>query len=245
VCDNGSGITAANYQSLTLKHWTSKLSTFDDLDTLSSFGFRGEALSSLCALAELSVTTRTADDAMGTQLAYDHDGQILSQSAVAREVGTAISLKNLFKPVPVRYKEFTKNVKREYARLTSLLQDYALITPNVKLVVSNQPTAGSRQVVLQTQGNADIKMNILNVYGAKQTPLLIPLKLVLDGDGAVTATGFVSRAEPGCWRSSNDRQHFFVNGRPVELPKIERAINDVYRYVCQQRRMQSHWSAHL
>jgi hypothetical protein len=84
VADNGPGIAPQNFEGLTLKHWTSKLESFSDLDALRSFGFRGEALSSLCAMSELSVATRRSTDEMATSLVYDHDGKLLKQSSCAR-----------------------------------------------------------------------------------------------------------------------------------------------------------------
>jgi DNA mismatch repair protein PMS2 len=122
VADNGSGISPDNYQGLTLKYHTSKISEFSDLQSLSSFGFRGEALSSLCALSNVSVTTRTKEEAIGTRLDYDHSGAITSQQSVARAVGTTVAVAKLFAPLPVRHKEFTRNIRREYGRLLSILQ---------------------------------------------------------------------------------------------------------------------------
>ena len=115
ISDNGSGIDPSNYESLALKHFTSKIKDFKDLETLSTFGFRGEALSSLCALADLTVTTMCASDAVGTQLEYDKSGNLTTTNVVARNKGTTVSLQGLFKTLPVRYKAFQKNLKREYA----------------------------------------------------------------------------------------------------------------------------------
>jgi DNA mismatch repair protein PMS2 len=87
VCDNGVGIQQNNHQNLTLKHFTSKISTFSDITNVSTFGFRGEALSSLCALSNLAILTCTDEDSgVGTRLEYDHNGLIRSQSKCARGV---------------------------------------------------------------------------------------------------------------------------------------------------------------
>jgi DNA mismatch repair protein PMS2 len=86
VSDNGSGIDKKDFENLTAKHYTSKISKFEDLETVHSFGFRGEALSSLCALSTLSVVTKTKNDTIGTSLMYDHEGRITSQKGVARNV---------------------------------------------------------------------------------------------------------------------------------------------------------------
>ena len=102
VADNGSGVAPASYEALTLKYHTSKLSAFDDLAGLATFGFRGEALSSLCAVADVSVVTRTAEQAAGVRLTYDPAGALASRAPAARAVGTTVAVRDLFKRLPVR-----------------------------------------------------------------------------------------------------------------------------------------------
>lgn len=118
-------------QGLTLKYHTSKISEFADLQSLSSFGFRGEALSSLCALADVSIVTRTKDEAIATRLVYDHSGVIVSQEKLARAIGTTVSVSKLFATLPVRHKEFNRNIRREYGRLLTILQVNLLPDPPV------------------------------------------------------------------------------------------------------------------
>ena len=108
-------------QAFALKHHTSKISDFQDLQSLTTFGFRGEALSSLCALGSLSVETRTKNDAVGTQLTFDQSGIIISERNVARQVGTTVIIEKLFSTLPVRRKELCRNIRREYGKLISLL----------------------------------------------------------------------------------------------------------------------------
>jgi DNA mismatch repair protein PMS2 len=94
------------------------------LQSLSSFGFRGEALSSLCALAKVTITTRTKNEPIAVRLQYDHLGVIVSQENVARPVGTTVAVEKLFSPLPVRFKEFRRenNLRREYGKLLAVLQ---------------------------------------------------------------------------------------------------------------------------
>lgn len=147
-----------------LKHHTSKLETFSDLTTVRTFGFRGEALSSLCALSEeMTVYTATSMTApQGVALTMDSGGKVKGRNRVARTVsgpfvvivrplivkqqGTTITMTNLFKPLPVRRKEFERNVKREFGKALSLLNAYALgpcsESPGIRLTVSNQPEKG-------------------------------------------------------------------------------------------------------
>ena len=109
VADNGSGIAPENLDGVALRHHTSKLSEFDDLQKLRSFGFRGEALNSLAALATLTLSTRTAASPVGTALTFGSDGAVASRATAAREVGTCVSVGELFKSFPVRRRELQRN----------------------------------------------------------------------------------------------------------------------------------------
>lgn len=108
-------------QALALKHHTSKLADFCDLQSLTTFGFRGEALSSLSALGNLIVETRTKCEHVGTHLVFDHTGKVNSETRAARQVGTSVTVEKLFSTLPVRSKEFKRNIRREYGKLVSLL----------------------------------------------------------------------------------------------------------------------------
>jgi DNA mismatch repair protein PMS2 len=122
VSDSGAGIPPRDYEGLALKYHTSKLTGFEDLRNISSFGFRGEALSSLCELAgSFTVTTRTAEQSVGTRLTYNRAGKLISQETAPRPVGTTVSIVNLFSPLPVRQGEFRRNIKKQYNRLGTML----------------------------------------------------------------------------------------------------------------------------
>jgi DNA mismatch repair protein PMS2 len=109
VLDNGRGVPAPDLSGIALRHHTSKLREFDDLQRLQSFGFRGEALNSLAALASLSVSTRTDDDPTGTRLTFGKDGAVASRAPVARETGTCVTVEDLFASFPVRRRELQRN----------------------------------------------------------------------------------------------------------------------------------------
>ncbi|KAJ3747567.1 hypothetical protein DFH05DRAFT_821716 [Lentinula detonsa] len=153
VLDNGSGISENDFDSIGRKHHTSKLSAFHDLTTLTSFGFRGEALSSLCALCEdVTVTTATTDKApMGAVLELDRRGEVKSKANGVRQRGTTILLTSLFSPLPVRRKELERNIKREFGKALALLNAYTLgpccglgSGKAVRFSVTNQPDKGAR-----------------------------------------------------------------------------------------------------
>ncbi|KAI0324978.1 DNA mismatch repair protein MutL [Cubamyces sp. BRFM 1775] len=256
VIDNGSGIAPADYDSIALKHHTSKLSSFTDLEAVKTFGFRGEALSSLCALAEsVSVTTATATEApVGTVIEFERTGKAKDRKGkAARQRGTTVTVTGLFKPLPVRRKELERNVKREFGKALTLLHAYALVpcakeNKGVRLTVTNQLPGGKKSVQLRTEGVPSTRASVSAIWGPKTLDSLVDLELAFnvevetavlrrlgktrDDDGnanEVKVRGLVSKFAVGCGRNGTDRQFFFVNGRPCAPSKVQKAFNEVYR----------------
>ncbi|GAA5804975.1 hypothetical protein HPULCUR_010485 [Helicostylum pulchrum] len=231
VIDNGSGVDPSNYESLALKHYTSKLSTFEDLEKVLTFGFRGEALSSLCALCNLTVTTATKDQApMGFKLEFDMNGTLTSKKPIARSVGTTLQLSNIFHSLPVRQQEFKRNIKREFAKALTIIQAYSIISTGIRISVSNDIDKKPSTRLMSTSGNKDIVNNISNVFGSKLASQVLPFKVDLEsivGEGSIE--GYISKPEWGIGRSSTDRQYFYVNGRPCALQKLSKSLNEIYR----------------
>ncbi|KAL3439347.1 hypothetical protein BDV09DRAFT_157139, partial [Aspergillus tetrazonus] len=242
VQDNGSGIAPENYENVALKHYTSKLSSYDDLLHLQTFGFRGEALSSLCALSDFRITTAQANQApRANRLEFEQSGKLRKTEVVAGQKGTVASVESLFKKLPVRRRELEKNIKREYGKVLNLLHAYACISTGVRFTIKNTQ-AKKTAVVFATNGNQTTKENIANVYGAKTLLALIPLDLELEFEPSVAGTmmagdkkssiqvrGHISRPVFGEGRQTPDRQMLFVNSRPCALPQITKAINEVYK----------------
>lgn len=126
-----------------LKHHTSKLRSYNDLEHLDTFGFRGEALASLCALSQLHVVTaREADRPRGNRLDFEVSGKLKSTTTVAAQRGTKVVVEKIFHNLPVRKKELEKNIKREYGKVLTLLQAYACISTGVRFAVSNHMPKG-------------------------------------------------------------------------------------------------------
>lgn len=234
-----------NYSLLALKHYTSKLSTYEDLTSLRTFGFRGEALSSLCALSTFGIITAQADQApKATKLAFEVSGKLKSTQLVAGQKGTIVSVEGLFSRLPVRRRELEKNIKREYGKVLALLHAYACISIGVRFSVKNQMPRGKSVVVFATKSNPTTRENISNVYGAKTLLALMPLDLTLEYEPSMAARrlsrsegkankilvqGHVSKPVFGDGRQTPDRQMFFVNSRPCSLPQIAKAFNEVYK----------------
>ncbi|XP_063670512.1 uncharacterized protein LOC107966625 isoform X2 [Pan troglodytes] len=112
VSDNGCGVEEENFEGLTLKHHTCKIQEFADLTEVETFGFQGEALSSLCALSDVTISTCLASVKVGTRLVFDHDGKIIQKTPYPHPRGTTVSVKQLFSTLPVRHKEFQRNIKK-------------------------------------------------------------------------------------------------------------------------------------
>ncbi|KAF1811635.1 DNA mismatch repair protein MutL [Eremomyces bilateralis CBS 781.70] len=246
VQDNGSGIGPEDFESLALKHYTSKLTSYDDLESLDTFGFRGEALSSLSALSKLSIITTRAEDApKGSKLEFEISGRLGNKSTIASTKGTAVAVSNIFYNYPVRRRELEKNIKREYGKVLGILHAYACISTGVRFSVSNIDKKGKKTVVFSTKSNPTTRENIANIYGAKTLLALVPLDLQLEMESSssiaakfaqngpaerqVIIEGHISRPASGEGRQLPDRQMFFVNSRPCGLPQVSKAFNEVYK----------------
>ena len=178
VQDNGSGIVSENYETVALKHYTSKLSSYDDLSFLQTFGFRGEALSSLCAVSKFHVTTARANEApKGTRLDFEVSGRLKSTQVVASQKGTTVAVEGLFMSLPVRRRELEKNIKREYGKVLGILQAYACISTQARISVSNVVAKGKKMLVFATKTNQTTRENIATVFGTKALPALAAMDL--------------------------------------------------------------------
>ena len=170
---------------------------------------------------------------------------------VAAKQGTTVVVETLFHNLPVRRKELEKNIKREYNKALALLNAYACISVGVKFSVSNLMSKGKKTIAFSTNANPSTRGNISNVYGAKTTAALIPLDLDFQMDPSsrsgstqnaksssinedsgsrnVKIVGHISRPVVGEGRQTPDRQMFFVNSRPCNLPQVAKAFNEVYK----------------
>ncbi|XP_076779731.1 mismatch repair endonuclease PMS2 isoform X2 [Arvicanthis niloticus] len=243
VSDNGCGVEEENFEGLALKHHTSKIQEFADLTQVETFGFRGEALSSLCALSDVTISTCHASASIGTRLVFDHDGKITQKTPYPRPKGTTVSVQHLFYTLPVRHKEFQRNIKKEYAKMVQVLQAYCIISAGVRVSCTNQLGQGKRQPVVCTSGSSAVKENIGSVFGQKQLQSLIPFAQLPPSDAVCEEyglsasrapqnpfhiSGFISQCTHGAGRSATDRQFFFINQRPCDPAKVSKLVNEVY-----------------
>jgi DNA mismatch repair protein PMS2 len=240
VIDNGDGISPEDFDNIALRHHTSKLQQFKDLEKVATLGFRGEALNAISSIGELCMITRREQDVVATKLAFNRLGKVQERSTVTATKGTTVAVSNLFHWLPVRRKDLEKNIKRQFTRALSMIQSYAVISVGVRISVSNIAPNGKRTVQLLS-GGKEIRQNLVNVFGATSVNGLMPLRLNLQWSGRyafgnddltvneVTIEGFISEPVFGKGRQSADRQLLYVNSRPCTLAKIAKAINEVYK----------------
>ncbi|XP_059024584.1 PMS1 protein homolog 1 isoform X2 [Mustela lutreola] len=162
VRDNGEGIKAIDAPVMAVKYYTSKINSHEDLENLTTYGFRGEALGSICCVAEVLITTRTASDNFSTQYVLDGSGHIISQKPSHLGQGTTVTALRLFKNLPVR-KQFystTKKCKDEIKKVQDLLISYGLLKPDLRIVFIH-----NKAVIWQKNRVSDHKMALMSVLG--------------------------------------------------------------------------------
>ena len=171
VIDNGSGIDESGFEYLGKRNCTSKLQSFEDLDSVETFGFRGEALSSLCNIAKISIHTRHASKSIGTCLVFNTENEIADKKLMARDVGTTVSLSQLFFPLPVRRKELISNARRSFDKTLSLIYQYCVGIVGMKISCYHMPNSSGRYSLLFTSTGYSIQSNIIEIFNYKQFPI--------------------------------------------------------------------------
>ncbi len=162
VIDNGHGMTAEEAPLALLRHATSKIASADDLYKIQTFGFRGEALYSIAAVSQMTLTTRHQDDPFGTQLRVE-GGEIVAQQRAGTPVGTIINIEHLFFNVPAR-KKFLRKAPTEAGQITAVVQRYALAYPDRRFSLVNEG-----KLIFQSTGSGDLLDVLLKLYGLENT----------------------------------------------------------------------------
>jgi DNA mismatch repair protein MutL len=214
VIDNGAGIPGEEVGLAFQRYATSKISDLEDLDCISSLGFRGEALPSIAAVAQVEVLTRTSGSIAGTFLSLKDD-VVFGTGKRACPQGTSITVSHLFQSVPARLK-FLKSPHTESSHISNLVSQYSLAFPEVRfsLILDGRMT-------LQTSGNGELLDVLVKVYGAELAESMLRV-----GEEGSTVYGFVS--PPSLSRTSRNYLTFFVNRRWVKSRLLSRATLDAY-----------------
>ena len=217
VTDNGCGIEADEVRCAFLRHSTSKIRTAEELVSIHSLGFRGEALSSIAAVTRTEVITKTEEGQSGIKYVIE-GGKETALEETGAPNGTTFLIHQLFYNIPARRK-FLKTPVTEAGHVQDLLIHLALSHPEVSFLFIN-----NGQEKLRTSGNGKLKDVIYNVYGREVTSNLLELDYKKDG---LSISGFLGK--PVITRGNRNFENFFVNGRYVKSAMLSKSLEDAYK----------------
>lgn len=216
VSDNGIGMSAEDAQKAILRHATSKIVHVDDLQSISTLGFRGEALPSIASVSRFTLQTRQAGAELGTEIKVI-GGRTTDIDSAGCNLGTTIRVEDLFFNTPAR-KKFLKTNNTEAGRINEFIIKLAISHPEIAFKLLN-----NNRSALATPGRGDLKETLQSLYGASVGQALLPLEFEDEG---IRLWGFVSK--PSAIRSSRSWQTFIVNGRIIASRSIAKAIDNAY-----------------
>ena len=217
VVDNGCGIPAAEVVSLFQRHATSKLTVAEDLQSIETLGFRGEALYSLAAVAMVSVLTRTPDSDAAT-FVEAANGRILRQEPRGGPVGTTVAVEELFDQVPAR-KKFLRTPRSELSRVNAVITNYALAYPDVRFTL----TADGR-TAFTSPGSGELREAAAAVYGREAAQAFLAVES--PESNSIGVSGLIS--PPESTRANRSGVTLFVNRRPVQSRALTFAVTEAY-----------------
>ena len=224
VTDNGNGITKSEIRKAFLRHATSKIKNANDLEFITSLGFRGEALSSICAVSKVQVISKEPDELMGFK--YEIEGSCeKSFEDVGAPTGTTILVSDLFYNVPARRK-FLKTPQTEGSYIGDLMEHIAMSHPDISVKFMN-----NQNTVFATSGNGDLLEVIFRVYGKDIKDKMIPFSFENE---FISCNGYLGKPEVN--RSNRNYESFFMNGRYVRCDVLERALEEGYKNFLMQHK---------
>ena len=218
VTDNGCGIECDDVRNAFLRHATSKIAVQDDLESIGTLGFRGEALASICAVSRVELITRSAKEQTGTLFRLEGGEEILFEETGCPQ-GTTFVVRDLFYNVPARMKFLKKDIA-ESNTVSTLMDRMALSHPEIGFTFIRD----GRQI-MKTSGNGDMKTTVFQVFGKQFTDGLIPVSYEFQG---IALSGYISDPASSN-RASRNMQIFFVNGRYVRTKTGAAALEQAYK----------------
>ena len=217
VTDNGCGIPKEQIPLAFLRHATSKIRTVEDLFTVASLGFRGEALSSIASVAQVELITKTTGSMSGSRYQIE-GGEEISLEEVGAPEGTTFIARNLFYNTPARRK-FLKTPMTEGAHVADLVEKIALSHPEISIrLIQNG------QSKLHTSGNHNLKDIVYTIFGREIAANLLPVE---SGADPVKVEGYIGK--PLIARGNRNYENYFINGRYIKSSLINKAIEDAYK----------------
>ena len=217
VTDNGKGIASDDLEIAFERHATSKIRSAADLDVVKSMGFRGEALASIAAIANVELVSKTAKQEIGYKVVVE-GGDILSKEEAGCPTGTTITVRNLFFNTPVRYK-FLKKDYTESGYIEDVMTRIALVHPEIAIKLIN-----TGKTILQTNGNGDLKTVIYSIYGKDISEQILNVEYEYDD---IKITGAIGKPEIA--RSNRSNQIFFINERYVKDRVLQAATEQAFK----------------
>ena len=217
ITDNGKGIAPDDMEIAFERHATSKIRKAEDLETVKSMGFRGEALASVAAISKIEMVSRTADDEIGYRIEIE-GGRIINKEETGCPKGTAITITDLFFNTPVRYK-FLKKDFTEAGYIEDAVTRLALVHPEVAIKLIN-----SGKTIIQTPGNNESKATIYSVFGKDVAENILDVDYTYED---IHITGVIGK--PAIARSNRSNQLFFVNQRFIKDKTLTSAAEQGYK----------------
>ena len=217
ITDNGKGIAPDDLEIAFERHATSKIRSADDLDIVTSMGFRGEALASIAAIANVEMISKTQSQDTGYKIIVEA-GNVLDKQEVGCQTGTSITVRNLFFNTPVRYK-FLKKDYTESGYVEDVITRIALVNPNIAIKLIN-----TGKTVIQTNGNGDIKSAIYSIYGKDVATGILPVEYTYED---IQISGVIGKPEIA--RSNRSNQLFFVNKRYIKDKTLSAATEQAFK----------------
>lgn len=214
ITDNGSGIDKENMRLAFLPHATSKLSKAEDLDNISTLGFRGEALASIAAVSQITMTSKTSNQSVGNYIALSA-GKVIEEGQKAIAQSTSISVENLFFNTPVR-KKFLKKPKLEEAGVTAVMNQLAFANPDIKFKYTVD-----KKIIFQTNGG--LEEAVYALYSNEIANALIPFDYTYDKYRLYGYTG-----APSIAKHNRNYQTIIINGRVITNSTISTAVSQAY-----------------
>ncbi len=224
ITDNGCGIPGKELATAFLRHATSKIVTAEDLNQVNSLGFRGEALSSISAVSQMEVITKTKSEMMGTRLLIE-GGVSGELEEIGAPDGTTMIVRNLFYNTPAR-KKFLKTPQTEASNISSMMEHLCISHPDIsmRLIINGQTR-------LQTAGNGNLEDVIYRVFGRDVMQDLIKFETV---EGEISIHGYI--AKPALSRGNRNYENFYVNGRYIKSTILSKSIEEAYKTFIMQHK---------
>ena len=226
ITDNGEGIAPSEVKKAFMRHATSKITKAEDLFGITSLGFRGEALSSIAAVCQVELITKTAGELTGVRYAIEGGEEKTPEpEEIGAPEGTTFKVRNVFYNTPVRRK-FLKSPQTEAGYINDLMERLALSHPEVSFKFIN-----NNQNRLHTSGNSNLKDIIYGIYGREITANLVEVH----GEAPFgTLTGYIGK--PIISRGNRNYENYFINGRYIRSSIISKAIEDAYKNFMMQHK---------